>query len=78
MARQSLIHFCFFLPILSALLLIGCRPGPGAGEETLPSKKPLALIYESRIAGNVIGQSLSGPIGMVSDDAGHLYVVDAG
>ena len=78
MTKPSLIHFCFILPILSVVLLTGCRPGSGAGEETLPAQKPVALIYEGRIADDVFGQRLTRPMGMVTDDAGNLYLVDAG
>lgn len=78
MTKRSLTHIFLLLLALQGLISAGCRPKSGPGEEAPSVGKPYAIIYENRIMADVIGQKLSDPIGLASDDAGNLYVVDAG
>jgi len=66
------------LPLITISLLIGC----GLLKKSQPTSEtkpgPIALVPERNIEGVVLGKELSRPFGIVSDNIGHLYVVDAG
>lgn len=66
-------------------LLIGCGGGISRQVEQVqriqneqPSSKPLALLVDSEISGQVLGKSLRRPAGVAVDRFGVLYLIDAG
>jgi DNA-binding beta-propeller fold protein YncE len=59
-------------------LLFGCKKDIKTGPESRNLPRPLGLVLEGMIQGEVLRQRLSGPIGVAADNSGNLYVVDAG
>ncbi|UCD18009.1 MAG: NHL repeat-containing protein [Candidatus Zixiibacteriota bacterium] len=71
---------CHFLGLLFLITttLPTCGPGSKPGPETKATLKPLGLIFESVIEGEILYRPLMQPRGLTSDNAGNLYVIDAG
>ena len=73
---QIYIGFCLLLAALVSIA--GCGPKVRPGEESKSEKVPYALVYENQISGTVFGQNISDPMGLEVDNAGNIYLVDAG
>jgi len=67
--------FLSFL-FLSLIFIAGCPPKQDIRQA--PNEIPQGLLPIATIEGEVLGQKLSGPIGIEADDFGDLYLVDAG
>ena len=73
---QDYIGFCLILMALIAVA--GCGPKVRPGKEFGAVRVPFAMLYENQISGTVFGQKIDDPIGLETDDAGNIYLVDAG
>lgn len=69
-------HFVLFVPIL--VLICSCTPKTDTAREQKPVVKPLALIMQNKVTGEVLGRKISRPFGVASDRMGNLYLVDEG
>jgi len=68
----------FLLTVSVMSIMVGCRPKASLPDEAKPLREPLGLEVVDEFSGAVFDQQLLRPIGVAADNAGNLYVVDAG
>ncbi|UCD95437.1 MAG: hypothetical protein JSU69_05140, partial [Candidatus Zixiibacteriota bacterium] len=71
------VRYCVLI-VAFISLLFGCNKDIKTGPESKIVTKPLGLVLEGMIEGEVLGQRLSRPSGIAADISGNLFVVDAG
>lgn len=69
---------CSVLAFLVLALLAGCGQNGRSGPESKVAHRPTALVLENTIEGTILAQKLSDPFGIASDNAGNIFLVDAG
>lgn len=78
-----MLHFCClckypFLFSIFIIVTVGCHRMSKSGQESKTAQRPLGIVLEKTIDGDVLGQRLSRPCGIVSDNTGNIFLVDSG
>jgi len=65
--------------ILALISLVSCSAhAPGTAAMSRPAKVPVRLVFEKDISGRVMAYDIRHPMGVATDAADNLYVVDTG
>ena len=64
--------------MLLVIVAGGCKQNINPGQETKSLHKPISLLLEANIKGDIMGRRLSRPFGIDADNSGNIFVIDAG
>jgi len=78
MERLFYNRYAIISVLFIALLFLSCKSKKPISDESVKINKPVGLVLQKIIEGEVLGEEINRPTGVVADNFGNIYFLDSG